>query len=192
MQTDNTPSGNQLWKCYYAQSDHYRSYAQRLLKKLWSHTHNEKSIKSSLGFTNSLMKFNPKSKKLLTTFRKIKREAYLAEMLGEDETSKKILKPLMIVNLLRARIQKIIIDDDDDDLGFYAVHPNTTHTPVSQNIEPKDSLIMGDGHINTTPETETISVETLVSNPSESDDFSLGRKSLSCVVDDDDTDDDDD
>ncbi|GJW53434.1 reverse transcriptase domain-containing protein [Tanacetum coccineum] len=65
-----------------------------------------------------------------------------------------------------------------DDLGFYAVHPNTIHTPVSQNVEPKDSLIMGDGHINTTPETETISVETLVSNPSESDDFSLGECNL--------------
>ncbi|GJV09901.1 hypothetical protein Tco_1351442 [Tanacetum coccineum] len=78
----------------------------------------------------------------------------------------------------RARSRKIIIDDDDDDLGFYAVHPNTIHTPVSQNVEPKDSLIMGDGHINTTPETETISVETLVSNPSESDDFSLGECNL--------------
>ncbi|GJS35815.1 hypothetical protein Tco_0534197 [Tanacetum coccineum] len=69
-------------------------------------------------------------------------------------------------------------DDDDDNLGFYAVHPNTIHTPVSQNVEPKDSLIMGDGHINTIPETETISVETLVSNPSESDDFSLGECNL--------------
>ncbi|GJT44931.1 hypothetical protein Tco_0953646 [Tanacetum coccineum] len=78
----------------------------------------------------------------------------------------------------RARIQKIIIDDDDDNLGFYAVHPNTIHTPVSQNVEPKDSLIMGDGHFNTTLETETISVETLVSNPSESDDFSLGECNL--------------
>ncbi|GKA93546.1 hypothetical protein Tco_0815532, partial [Tanacetum coccineum] len=37
---------------------------------------------------------------------------------------------------------------------------------------------MGDGHINTTLETETISVETLVSNPSESDDFSLGECNL--------------
>ncbi|GKG08113.1 hypothetical protein Tco_0333945, partial [Tanacetum coccineum] len=37
---------------------------------------------------------------------------------------------------------------------------------------------MGDGHINITPETETISVETLVSNPSESDDFSLGECDL--------------
>ncbi|GKA67980.1 hypothetical protein Tco_0767897 [Tanacetum coccineum] len=78
----------------------------------------------------------------------------------------------------RVQSRKIIIDDDDDDLGFYAVHPNTIHTPVSQNVEPKDSLIMGDGHINTTPETETISVETLVSNPSESDDFSLGECNL--------------
>ncbi|GJU58781.1 hypothetical protein Tco_1236547 [Tanacetum coccineum] len=69
-------------------------------------------------------------------------------------------------------------DDDDDNLGFYAVHPNTIHTPVLQNVEPKDSLIMGDGHINITPETEAISVETLVSNPSESDDFSLGECNL--------------
>ncbi|GJS32696.1 hypothetical protein Tco_0531078 [Tanacetum coccineum] len=101
----------------------------------------------------------------------------------------------------RARIHKSIIDDDDDDLGFYAVHPNTIHTPVSQNVEPKDSLIMGDGHINTTPETEMISVETLVSNPSESDDFSLGELAhlapispeiVEVCVDDDDTDDDDD
>ncbi|GJR70791.1 hypothetical protein Tco_0016856 [Tanacetum coccineum] len=35
----------------------------------------------------------------------------------------------------RARIQKIIVDDDDDNLGFYAVHPNTIHTPVSQNSD---------------------------------------------------------
>ncbi|GJS74524.1 hypothetical protein Tco_0707365 [Tanacetum coccineum] len=78
----------------------------------------------------------------------------------------------------RVQSRKIIIDDDYDDLGFYAVHPNTIHTPVSQTIEPKDSLIMGDGHINTTPETEMNSVETLVSNPSESDDFSLGECNL--------------
>ncbi|GJW41740.1 hypothetical protein Tco_0067585 [Tanacetum coccineum] len=56
----------------------------------------------------------------------------------------------------RARSQKIIIDDDDDNLGFYAVHPNTIHTPVSQNVEPKDSLIMGDGLL-TLLQTETIS-----------------------------------
>ncbi|GJW64234.1 hypothetical protein Tco_0116118 [Tanacetum coccineum] len=34
-------------------------------------------------------------------------------------------------------------DDDDDNLGFYAVHPNTIHIPVSQNVEPKDRFIMG-------------------------------------------------
>ncbi|GKB63728.1 hypothetical protein Tco_0919914 [Tanacetum coccineum] len=79
---------------------------------------------------------------------------------------------------LELEVNSLIIDDDDDDLGFYAVHPNTIHTPVSQNVEPKDSLIMGDGNINTTPETETISVESLVSNPSESDDFSLGECNL--------------
>ncbi|GJY83469.1 hypothetical protein Tco_0496845 [Tanacetum coccineum] len=58
-------------------------------------------------------------------------------------------------------------DDDDEILGFLwrFQFPNTIHIPVSQNVEPKDSLIMGDGHINTTPETETNSVETLVSNP---------------------------
>ncbi|GJV24268.1 reverse transcriptase domain-containing protein [Tanacetum coccineum] len=78
----------------------------------------------------------------------------------------------------RDRSKKIFIDDDDDNLGFYAVHPNTIHIPVSQNVEPKDSLIMGDEHINITPETEAISVETLVSNPSESDDFSLGECNL--------------
>ncbi|GJY52986.1 putative reverse transcriptase domain-containing protein [Tanacetum coccineum] len=78
----------------------------------------------------------------------------------------------------RVQSRKIFIDDDDDDLGFYAVHPNTIHIPVSQNVEPKDSFIMGDEHINITPETEAISVETLVSNPSESDDFSLGECNL--------------
>ncbi|GJV07115.1 hypothetical protein Tco_1344771, partial [Tanacetum coccineum] len=78
----------------------------------------------------------------------------------------------------RVQSRKIIIDDDDDDLGFYAVHSNTIHIPFSQNVEPKDSFIMGDGHINITPETETNNVETLVSNPSESDDFSLGECNL--------------
>ncbi|GJV77087.1 hypothetical protein Tco_1508671 [Tanacetum coccineum] len=34
----------------------------------------------------------------------------------------------------RARSQKIIIDDDDDNLGFYAVHPNTIHNSLSQTV----------------------------------------------------------
>ncbi|GJW34955.1 hypothetical protein Tco_0057875 [Tanacetum coccineum] len=91
----------------------------------------------------------------------------------------------------RARSQKIIIDDDDDDLGFYAVHPNTIHTPVSQNVEPKDSLIMGDGNINTTPETETISVESL--STSRLDHLApISPEIVEVCVDNDDTDDDDD
>ncbi|GKD73060.1 hypothetical protein Tco_1331342, partial [Tanacetum coccineum] len=74
-------------------------------------------------------------------------------------------------------------DDDDDNLGFYAVHPNTIHIPVSQNIEPKDSLIMGDEPLSTIPATESdevikSSVENLVPIPSESDDFSLGECNL--------------
>ncbi|GJS57861.1 ribonuclease H-like domain-containing protein [Tanacetum coccineum] len=85
----------------------------------------------------------------------------------------------------RARIQKIIIDDDDDDLGFYAVHPNTIHTPVSQNVEPKDSLIMGDGHINTTPETETIIGRQLFAHLAQ-----ISPEIVEVCVDDDDTDDD--
>ncbi|GJT41062.1 hypothetical protein Tco_0940927, partial [Tanacetum coccineum] len=92
----------------------------------------------------------------------------------------------------RARIQKIIIDDDDDDLGFYAVHPNTIHTFVSQNVEPKDSLIIGDRHINTTPKTETISVETLVSNPKLAHLALILPEIVEVCVNDDDTDDDDD
>ncbi|GJR52858.1 hypothetical protein Tco_0290497 [Tanacetum coccineum] len=97
-------------------------------------------------------------------------ERILIELCKTSERTLKFRKIIQEAEELRksearARSQKIFIDDDDDNLGFYAVHPNTIHTPVSQNIEPKDSLIMGDGHINTTPETEAISVETLVSNP---------------------------
>ncbi|GJS06857.1 hypothetical protein Tco_0363653 [Tanacetum coccineum] len=47
----------------------------------------------------------------------------------------------------RARSQKIIIDDDDDNLGFYAVHPNMIHTPVSQNSDLLESLINRDTSI---------------------------------------------
>ncbi|GJX55737.1 hypothetical protein Tco_0285634 [Tanacetum coccineum] len=76
----------------------------------------------------------------------------------------------------RARSRKIIIDDDDDNFGFYAVHPNTIHAPVSQNVEPKDSLIMGDGHFNTTLGTRHVldpCFQTQVI-----DDFSLGECNL--------------
>ncbi|GJV75432.1 hypothetical protein Tco_1507016 [Tanacetum coccineum] len=73
----------------------------------------------------------------------------------------------------------IIFDDDDDSIPLGDIIARSkVITPDLPIEEPKDSLIMGDGHINTTPETETISVETLVSNPSESDDFSLGECNL--------------
>ncbi|GJY13939.1 leucine-rich repeat-containing protein [Tanacetum coccineum] len=91
----------------------------------------------------------------------------------------------------RARSQKIIIDDDDDDLGFYAVHPNTIYTPVSQNVELKDSLIMGDGHINTTPETDVYSVEPLF-KPKLAHLTPISPEIVEVCVDDDDNDDDDD
>ncbi|GJR78926.1 hypothetical protein Tco_0149711 [Tanacetum coccineum] len=88
----------------------------------------------------------------------------------------------------RARSRKIIIDDDDDDLGFYAVHPNTIHIPVSQNVEPKDSLIMGDGHIFFTPETEAIKkVTSRLAHLAP-----ISPEIVEVCVDDDDTDDDDD
>ncbi|GJX82162.1 hypothetical protein Tco_0331643 [Tanacetum coccineum] len=69
----------------------------------------------------------------------------------------------------RVQSRKIIIDDDDDDLGFYAVHPNTIHIPVSQNVEPKDSLIMGDEHINILRKQRRIVIETLFQTQVESD-----------------------
>ncbi|GJU58541.1 hypothetical protein Tco_1236307 [Tanacetum coccineum] len=68
----------------------------------------------------------------------------------------------------------------DDGLGilFFGGHPNTIHTPVRKNVELKDILIMGEGILTILQKTETISVETLVSNPNESDDFSLGECNL--------------
>ncbi|GJR08799.1 hypothetical protein Tco_0791451 [Tanacetum coccineum] len=126
---------------------------QDFLKKYDHIPHNEKSIKLLLA-----------EEKFLKIKQVVEEEQtqpeYLQELLQKAEELRK--------SEARARFQKIIIDDDDDNLGFYAVHPNTIHTPVSQNIEPKDSLIMGDGHINTT-RTETISVETCF-KPNFSDD----------------------
>ncbi|GKG57124.1 hypothetical protein Tco_0582475, partial [Tanacetum coccineum] len=45
-------------------------------------------------------------------------------------------------------------------------------TPDLPTEEPEDSLIMGDKHLSTIPETEESSVEALVPTPSESEDFS--------------------
>ncbi|GKF58591.1 hypothetical protein Tco_0172128, partial [Tanacetum coccineum] len=50
------------------------------------------------------------------------------------------------------------VDDEDDYIpsGDIIARYSTSITPDLPIEEPKDSLIMGDGHINTTPETETI------------------------------------
>ncbi|GKB16548.1 hypothetical protein Tco_0850471 [Tanacetum coccineum] len=72
----------------------------------------------------------------------------------------------------RARSKKIFIDDDDDNLGFYAVHPNMIHIPVSQNVEPKDSLHKGRRYYQQLlRKRETIVLRTLAFKPSDSDDF---------------------
>ncbi|GJS43551.1 hypothetical protein Tco_0568594 [Tanacetum coccineum] len=75
----------------------------------------------------------------------------------------------------RARIQKIIVDDDDDNLGFMRFQSEYEHTPFSPNVEPKDLLIMEDKANNTTPKTETIIVIPLYQTTSEFDDFSFGE-----------------
>ncbi|GJU62158.1 hypothetical protein Tco_1243993 [Tanacetum coccineum] len=92
-------------------------------------------------------------------------EKRIAELLAEE----RIQKDNQALNENQSPQEMRIQDLESDSSRF---HPNTIHTPVSQNVEPKDSLIMGDGHINTTPETETISVETLVSNPTDVPSFS--------------------
>ncbi|GJS28625.1 hypothetical protein Tco_0489245 [Tanacetum coccineum] len=87
----------------------------------------------------------------------------------------------------RARSQKIIIDDDDDIWGFYAVHPNTIHTFVSQNVEPKDSLIMGDGQLSLLGNWRHLVLSPLLAHLAP-----ISPGIVEACVDDDDTDDDDD
>ncbi|GJZ79910.1 hypothetical protein Tco_0644747 [Tanacetum coccineum] len=80
----------------------------------------------------------------------------------------------------RARSQKIIIDDDDDIWGFYAVHPNTIHTFVSQNVWGKCNLFdINDSYY----EKSTSRLAHLAP---------ISPEIVEACVDDDDTDDDDD
>ncbi|GJT54702.1 hypothetical protein Tco_0989756 [Tanacetum coccineum] len=87
-----------------------------------------------LRIYKSLM--NKNKARILTKFRKIKKERSIAEMLAEiyelkdkfNGLSIEIRKIIQEAKELResearARSKKIFIDDDDDNLGFYAVHP---------------------------------------------------------------------
>nr|GEX86239.1 hypothetical protein [Tanacetum cinerariifolium] len=86
---------------------------------------------------------------------------------------------------LQCRKIPIYYDDDDDeesstplrDIIIFKLHPCIAITHVLSTKETKDSLIMGDEHLDTIPEKESdefvkSSVENLVSNPSESEDLS--------------------
>nr|GFA38347.1 hypothetical protein [Tanacetum cinerariifolium] len=79
----------------------------------------------------------------------------------------------------------IYYDDDDDeesstplrDIIISELPPCIAITPVLSTEEPKDSLIMGDEHLDTIPKKKSdefikSGVENLVPNPSESEDLS--------------------
>ncbi|GKB20045.1 hypothetical protein Tco_0853968 [Tanacetum coccineum] len=77
------------------------------------------------------------------------------------------------------RIQSICDDDEDDSICLRDIYARYSKaiTPDLPTVEPEDSLIMGDEHLDTIPEKESdklikSSVENLVPIPSESKDFS--------------------
>ncbi|GJW03813.1 retrovirus-related pol polyprotein from transposon TNT 1-94 [Tanacetum coccineum] len=148
---------------------------QNFLKKYDHILHNEKSIKlfllEDLQILNEIQQLK---QEIPNQIQKDQEKKSIAELLVEE----RLQKANQVLNESQSPQELRIQDLETSDRSFYASYPNTIHTPVSQNVEPKDSLIMGDEHINITPETEAISVETLVSNPSESDDFSLGECNL--------------
>nr|GEU86478.1 reverse transcriptase domain-containing protein [Tanacetum cinerariifolium] len=85
---------------------------------------------------------------------------------------------------LQCRKIPLCYDDDDDEESFtplrdiiiYELPPCIVITPVLSTNEPKDSLIMGDEHLNTVPKKESdefikSSIENLVPNPSEPEDL---------------------
>ncbi|GKB35237.1 hypothetical protein Tco_0880179 [Tanacetum coccineum] len=86
------------------------------------------------------------------------------------------------------RIKSICNDEDDsiplrDIIARYSPHVAITSSPsVLPTREPEDTLIMGDEHLDTTPEKESdklikSSVENLVPIPSESEDFFFDNES---------------
>nr|GEY44380.1 hypothetical protein [Tanacetum cinerariifolium] len=96
----------------------------------------------------------------------------------------------------------VCYDDDDDEEGYNSLNDNIiSELPLYSAVtptEPIDSLIMGDGHLNTIPTTESDEfikscVENLVPNPSESEgengcDVPAGFTTFSNVLFDDDYD----
>ncbi|GJZ78882.1 hypothetical protein Tco_0643719 [Tanacetum coccineum] len=95
----------------------------------------------------------------------------ICDMVGQIMQKKEEEKRIAEEQAAKNRYWKIPICYDDDEDYTIAI------TPVLSTKKPEDSLIMGDEHLNTIPETESdeiikSSVENLVPIPSESEDFS--------------------
>ncbi|GJR47716.1 hypothetical protein Tco_1315819 [Tanacetum coccineum] len=111
----------------------------------------------------------------------------LCDMIGQYIQKKEEEKRIKEEQVAKARYWKIPVcyDDDDDeessiplkDIIISGLPPCVAITPALSTEEPVDSLIMEDEHLDTIPTTESdefirFSVENLVENPSESEDFS--------------------
>ncbi|GJQ96514.1 hypothetical protein Tco_0007653 [Tanacetum coccineum] len=86
-----------------------------------------------------------------------------------------------MIDELKSKFNRMNDDYEDNIIPFHEndsqIPPSIEITPVSSTIEPKDSLIMGDGHLSTIPKKESdefikSSVEDLVPILSESEDTS--------------------
>ncbi|GJU34496.1 hypothetical protein Tco_1182850 [Tanacetum coccineum] len=111
----------------------------------------------------------------------------VCDMVGQYIQKKEEEKRIEEEQAAKARYWKIPVcyDDDDDeessiplkDTIISGLPPCVAITPALSTEEPVDSLIMEDEHLDTIPATESdefikSSVENLVQNPSESEDFS--------------------
>ncbi|GJS14438.1 hypothetical protein Tco_0408910 [Tanacetum coccineum] len=111
----------------------------------------------------------------------------VCDMVGQYIQKKEEEKRIEEEQAAKARYWKIPVcyDDDDDeersiplkDTIISGLPPCVAITPALSTEEPVDSLIMENEHLDTIPETESdefikSSVENLVQNPSESEDFS--------------------
>ncbi|GJX77761.1 hypothetical protein Tco_0324572 [Tanacetum coccineum] len=111
----------------------------------------------------------------------------LRDMVSQYMQKKEEEKQIEDEQAAKARYWKILVcyDDDEDeessiplkDIIISGLPPCVAITPALSTEEPVDSLIMEDEHLDTIPATESdefikSSVENLVQNPSESEDFS--------------------